>query len=68
MNTELEPRLVDIELKITSLEDLTQELGQQVYQQQKQITELRALCTILVRRLDDAGGSDPYTQEKPPHY
>lgn len=64
----IEERLIDIELKITAQEDLTQALSQQVYRQQKQIDELRALCGMLVRRLEDANGPDPYAQEKPPHY
>jgi SlyX protein len=64
----IDKRLIDIELKLTAQEDLTQALSQQVYRQQKQIDELRALCGMLLRRLEDSGGPDPYTQEKPPHY
>lgn len=64
----IEDRLIDIELKLTAQEDLTQSLSQQVYRQQKLIDELRALCGMLLRRLDDVGGSDPHAQEKPPHY
>jgi SlyX protein len=64
----IEERLIDIELKITAQEDLTQALSQQVYRQQKQIDELRALCGMLMRRLEDTNGPDPYAQEKPPHY
>lgn len=70
MNTE--QRLVDIEIKLTGQEDLVQELNKLVYQQQKQIDELRALCTALVKRLGETAGSDtgadPYAHEKPPHY
>ncbi len=68
----IEERLIEIEVKVTSQDDLTQELSHQVYQQQKQIDELRALCTALVKRLGDAGDdaarADAYTHEKPPHY
>ncbi|PLC49900.1 SlyX protein [Pollutimonas subterranea] len=72
----IEERLIEIEIKLTGQEDLTQELNRLVYQQQKQIDELRMLCTALVKRLGEAGGDqgdpDPdtglYTQEKPPHY
>ena len=68
----IEHRLVDIEIKLTTQEDLVQGLNDQVYQQQKQIDELRALCTALIKRLEEAasdgGGADPYTPEKPPHY
>ncbi|MBB5214821.1 SlyX family protein [Parapusillimonas granuli] len=66
-----EQRLVEIEIKLTAQEDLVQELNRQVYLQQRQIDELRALCTALVKRLEQArheGGADPYTPEKPPHY
>ena len=67
----MEERLIDIELKLTAQEDLVLELNQRVYEQQKQIDELRALCTALVKRLGEAaheGGADPYAVEKPPHY
>ncbi len=68
----MEERLIDIELKLTAQEDLVLELNRQVYEQQKQIDELRALCTALVKRLGEAasegGGADPYAVEKPPHY
>jgi SlyX protein len=66
-----EERLIDIELKLTAHEDLVLELNQRVYEQQKQIDELLALCTALVKRLGEAasdGGADPYAVEKPPHY
>ncbi|MGB6103164.1 MAG: SlyX family protein [Pusillimonas sp.] len=70
MNTE--QRLVEIEIKLTAQEDLVQELNTLVYQQQRQIDELRALCTALVKRLGDAGsddsGASPYAHERPPHY
>lgn len=68
----IEDRLVEIEIKVTSQDDLTQELSYLVYQQQKQIDELRALCTALVKKLGDmnSGGDEPgaYPHEKPPHY
>lgn len=68
----LEERLVDIELKLTAQEDLVQTLNEQVYQQQRQLDELRALCSALVKRLSEAAraadGADAYTQERPPHY
>jgi len=67
-----EARMIEIEIKLTAQEDLLQALNQQVYEQQKQITELKALCAALVKRLSeaasDAGGADAYTVEKPPHY
>lgn len=63
-----EQRLIDIEVKVATQEDLTQALSQQLYEQQKQIVELRALCAILVRRLDESDGPDSHAQERPPHY
>lgn len=72
MNTE--ERLIDIEIKLTRQDDLTQELNHMVYQQQKQIDELRMLCTALVKRLGETDGDQPEpgtgfpAHEKPPHY
>jgi len=65
-----EERLVQIEIKLTRQEDLTQQLSDLVYAQQKQINELQALCKALAQRLRDASdeGPDPYVQERPPHY
>lgn len=64
-----EERFIELEIKLTRLEDLAHELGQTVYRQQKQIDELHALCKLLIGRLDEAsGGTDAYAHEKPPHY
>lgn len=68
---ETEERFIKIEIKLTSQEDLLQELNDLVYRQQKQIDELRALCTELVKQLGDAAGDggEPYTgDQRPPHY
>ena len=65
----MEKRLVEIEIKMVSLEDTVQSLNATVYEQQKQLDELRALCRLLVRRLDDSGFSAPGNiDERPPHY
>ncbi|WP_397474079.1 SlyX family protein [Pusillimonas sp.] len=65
-----EKRLIDIELKLIAQEDLTQQLNDQVYQQQKQLQELQALYKALVRRVNQGedAAPDPYAQERPPHY
>ena len=65
-----EHRLVEVEIKLTALEDGLQQLSDVVYRQQRQLDELRAACTVLAKRLaaDEAGGPDPFAQEKPPHY
>jgi SlyX protein len=67
----VEERLIELEIKVTSQDDLTQQLSDLVYHQQKQIDALRALCTALVKRLGETsndGGADTYTHERPPHY
>ncbi len=68
---DFEKRIIELEIKLISQDDLTQQLSDLIYSQQKQIDELRALCTALVKRLgetSDDGGVDTYAQEKPPHY
>lgn len=67
----MEDRLVDIEIKITRQEDLVETLNQLVYQQQKKLDDLEALCAALARRVKDMAMSDAAqnpTNEKPPHY
>lgn len=70
-----EDRLVEIETKISFQEDLTQELNNAVYQQQKKIDRLEAICNSLVDHIKDlsrtvaegnAGGNA--INERPPHY
>lgn len=66
-----EERLVDIEIKIARQEDLVDALNQTVYQQQKKIDELEALCSALARRVKDVSSVDSEANpanEKPPHY
>ena len=66
-----EERLIDIESKITYLEDTVQELNQTVYQQQKKIDQLQALCeslTVHLRALSEAASEESAGTERPPHY
>ena len=66
-----EERLIDIESKITYLEDTVQELNNTVYQQQKKIDQLQALCESLVthlRALSEAASEENTGAERPPHY
>lgn len=66
-----EDRLVDIEIKIARQEDLVDALNQMVYQQQKKIDELEALCTALARHIKEmreAASERGPANEKPPHY
>jgi SlyX protein len=67
----IEERLVNIETKITFQEDLIEELNKTVYQQQKKLDRLDAICESLVRHieaLEEAGGEDKHVNERPPHY
>jgi len=63
-------RIVDIEIKLTRQEDLLETLNRTVYEQQRQIDELEALCSALARRvreLTEASQQNP-VNERPPHY
>lgn len=67
----IEERLVNIEIKIARQEDLVDALNKTVYQQQKKIDELEALCLALARRIKEAANIDSerhLANEKPPHY
>jgi SlyX protein len=69
--TVLEDRLVDIETKLSYQEHTVQELGTLVYQQQKKIDQLEAICASLVdhvRNLSEAANPAGLATEKPPHY
>ena len=66
-----EERLMNIESKITYLEDSVQELNSAVYQQQKQIDQLQALCESLLTHMQELSattGEDGANSERPPHY
>jgi SlyX protein len=66
-----ELRLEEIEIKLTRQEDLVETLNMQVYQQQKKIDELEALCAALVQRLKEVSLNQSQAglaHERPPHY
>ena len=68
-----EDRLVDVEIRIARQEDLIDALNKTVYEQQKKIDQLEALCSALARHLrdlKDATAEAPRDAllEKPPHY
>lgn len=66
-----EDRLMEIEIKISSQEDLLESLNQTVYQQQKKIDHLETMVTALakhLKQLQDAGRELDPGHEKPPHY
>lgn len=70
-----EDRLVEIETKISFQEDLIQELNNAIYEQQKKIDRLEAICNSLVghikdlsRTVADGGVGGNAIDERPPHY
>jgi SlyX protein len=65
-----EDRLVEIEIKVARQDDMLETLNQMVYQQQKKIDELEALCSALARHIKDmrAVAEQQPVDEKPPHY
>jgi SlyX protein len=68
-----EDRLVDIEIRLARQDDMVDTLNQLVYQQQKKIDDLEALCSALARHIKDmrAAAFEPSPgplDEKPPHY
>jgi SlyX protein len=66
-----EERLVELEIKMARQEDMADALNNTLYQQQKKIDELEALCSVLVRHVKemrDAGNEHGPANEKPPHY
>ena len=67
----MDQRLVAIELKLTALEDTVKSLNEQVYAQGRQLDELRALCRMLIQRVEDqdtAASGGLAANERPPHY
>lgn len=66
-----EERLINIETKMTDLEDTVQVLNSTVYQQQKKIDQLQAVCESLVahvRELSESAREGGAANERPPHY
>lgn len=63
-------RLVDIEIKLARQEDLVESLNLTVYQQQKKLDELSALCTAMARRIGELTSANDQSpiNERPPHY
>lgn len=67
----MEERLVKLESKLGHQEYLLDVLNKTVYEQQKKIDELDALCIALAKRLADVHARLPDglpANEKPPHY
>lgn len=67
----IEARLVAIETKISFQEDLIEELNKTVYQQQKKLDRLEAVCESLVRHIEsmtEERNEGMPAHERPPHY
>lgn len=65
-----EDRLIALESKLTSQEDLVDDLNQAVYRQQKKIDQLEELCIALAKRanVQSQDAADMPANERPPHY
>lgn len=66
-----EERLENIEAKITFQEDLIEVLNTTVYQQQKKLERLEAICESLagqIQALAETGNENKPANERPPHY
>ena len=65
-----EQRLENIESKISLQEDLIEELNKTVYQQQKKLDQLEAVCRSFASHIAsmDAAGEVKPANERPPHY
>ncbi|MFM2397570.1 MAG: hypothetical protein RLZZ144_820 [Pseudomonadota bacterium] len=67
----IEERLELIETKIMFQEDLMEELNKTIYEQQKKLQQLEAVCLALVRQIQSVAESTNDTKsanERPPHY
>lgn len=67
----IEERLVEIETKVSYQEDLVQELNKTIYEQQKRLDRLEAICESLINHLRDlsqAVAEGSAASERPPHY
>lgn len=67
----IEERLINIETKITFQEDMVEELNKIVYQQQKKLDRLEAICESLVRHIESLAAErneGAPANERPPHY
>ena len=64
-----EERFVDIEIKLAHQEDLVESLNQIIYQQQKRMDKLEAMCAALAQHIsDNARGGPNAINDRPPHY
>lgn len=67
-----EQRLEELEVKLAYQEDLVQSLNLRIYEQQKEIDQLKEMNGLVMNRLQNLSDrmedrNDP-KDEKPPHY
>ena len=64
-----EHRFIEIEIKLAHQEHLVESLNQMIYEQQKRMDKLEALCGALAQHIgDNAQGGPNAVNERPPHY
>ncbi len=64
-------RLIKIETKISFQEDLLEELNKVVFQQQKKLQQLEAMCVSLANHIQTMSPNENgivLSNERPPHY
>lgn len=69
-NTDIDKRLMDLEIKASFTEDLVEQLNQTLFQQQQQIDALIREVSQLRQQTPDggSGGFRSLRDELPPHY
>mgnify|MGYP000703422702 FL=1 len=69
-NTDIDKRLMDLEIKASFTEDLVEQLNQTIFQQQQQIDALIREVSQLRQQTPDGGtgGFRSLRDELPPHY
>lgn len=66
-----EDRIINIEIKITDMEDQVDEMNKVIYRQQQQIDQLIKAASTMVKRLESLAENNDQTSpadERPPHY
>jgi SlyX protein len=69
-NTDIDKRLMELEIKASFTEDLVEQLNQTIFQQQRQIEALIREVSQLRQQAPDGGtgGFRSLRDELPPHY
>ena len=69
-HSDIDKRLIDLEVKASFTEDLVEQLNQTIFQQQQQIDALIREVSQLRRQTPDggSGGFSSLRDELPPHY